>query len=332
MIGLLWEPDIPPLPEFMEQVGAGAEISPEQVRPELFLPHVEKWYRREAELTSDVIQRFTPAFGIPWVEAIAGCRVTANPGSLWAEPSWDGYEDRPEFRFDPQNPWLCKLIEFTRAMVELADGRFPVAVPQMRGPLDTLSAMRTPQQMCVDLIESPREVSMVLDELTDLWIGIGQAVLDVIPPFHGGYTARMGTWAPGRAITPQNDVSTLVSPKTYDEFALAADRRIVGRFPYTEFHMHASEYHQVEGLLTLKELTTIQLTLEHGIGGPPLDKMIPVARRILSEKPLLLSALDVQSAEICMKELPSEGLFMTVAPYDYELTPEYTQWLQEHCR
>ena len=98
----------------------------------------------------------------------------------------------------------------------------------MRGPLDVLAAMRTPQQMCLDLIEQPEEVRGLLGELTELWIAVGRAVLEVIPPFHGGYLGRMGMWAPGPAITPQNDVSTLLSPQTYGEFGSAVrspDRR-----------------------------------------------------------------------------------------------------------
>ncbi len=332
MIGLIWEPDIPPLPEFMEEVGTGQECSPDQIRPEVFLPHIESWYRQDSELVCDVIQRFTPAFGIPWVEAIAGCPVMVNPGSLWAKHFLKSYTDRAPIRFDPHNPWLRKLIEFTQAMVEFADGRFPVAVPQMRGPLDTLAAMRTPEQMCVDLVECPHDVSVILDELTDLWIGIGQAVLDVIPPFHGGYSARMSTWAPGEVITPQNDVSTLVSPKTYAEFVLPWDRKIVDHFPYTEFHMHGSEYHQVDNLLQLENLTVIEFTLEHTIGGLSLENILPVVKRILDKKPLVLASLDLRTADRCLAELPGEGLFMTVAINDYEIPREIADWLESHCQ
>ena len=147
LTGLLWEPDIPPLPAFLEQVGVGNSISPDQIQPEIFLPYVDSWYRHETVLVSDVIQPFTPAFGMPWVEAIAGCPVVAHPGSLWAASYLDDYDKRAPIHFDLKNPWLRKLIEFTQAMVEFADDRFPVALPQMRGPLDTLAAMRTPNQM-----------------------------------------------------------------------------------------------------------------------------------------------------------------------------------------
>lgn len=331
LCGLLWEPDIPPLPDFIEQVGVGTEITPDQIQPEMFLPYVERWYQQELELTSDIIQPFTPAFGIPWVEAIAGCPVVAYPGSLWAEPFLDSYSGRSSFHFNPDNPWLRKLIEFCKVMVEFADNRFPIALPQMRGPLDTLAAMRTPAQMSIDLIDYPDEVVKILGELTYLWIGIAKMALEIIPPFYGGYCTRMKMWAPGKAITPQNDISTLISPAMYKEFVLPWDQKIVTHFPFHSFHMHATEYHQVDNLLKLTELTAIELTLEHTLGGPPLDTMLPIAKRILDEKPLLLCALDIQTAERCLDELPSGGLCVMIGINDYDIPPVLSQWLKRYC-
>lgn len=328
MYGLLWEPDIPPLPEFLAQVGIGAQVSAEAIQPDCLLPHVERWHHRAAELPGDVIQRFTPAFGVPWMEAIAGCPVTAHPGSLWAGPCLSDYRTRSEIRFSRDNPWLRQLLEWTRAMVDVAAGQFPVAVPQMRGPLDILAAMRTPAQMCLDLLESPADVVQVLSELTDLWIAVGEAVLAEIPAFHQGYATRMNMWAPGQALTLQNDVSTLVSAGTYRQFALPCDRKITGRFPYTDFHMHSSECHQIDNLLELEKLTAIQLTLEHTLGGPPLDALLPAARRVLDSKPLLLVCLDCDSAERCLSELPAAGLCVMVATNDAEIPRPLDIWLR----
>jgi len=331
MVGLLWEPDIPPLPAFLEQVGVGRTISPEQIQPEMFLPYIERWYHREAELVSDVIQPFTPAFGMPWVEAIAGCPVIAHPGSLWAAPCLESYDKRKPLHFDLDNPWLRKLVEFTRAMVEFAAGRFPIALPQMRGPLDTVAAMRTPHRMSLDLIDCPDQVSKILGELTDLWIGIAAAVLEHIPPFYGGYCTRMKMWAPGKAITPQNDISTLISPQMYQELVLPWDAKIAAHFPYHSFHMHATEYRQVDALLKLEQLTAIELTLEHTIGGPALEIVTPAIRRILDQKPLLLCALDIQTAEWCLNELPNPGLCVMIGISDSEIALDYEQWLKQHC-
>jgi hypothetical protein len=332
MLGLIWEPDIPPLPEFIEGLGGEWEISPEKIHPERFLPYVERWYQRACGLPGDIVQRFTPAFGIPWSEAIVGCPVAAHPGSLWAGPCLKDYADRPTVRFDPDNPWLQKLIAFAKAMVEHSAGRYPVAMPQMRGPLDILAAMRTPEQMCLDLADRPDEVFPLLGELAELWICIGRTALEAIPSFHGGHSGRMGLWAPGPAITMQNDVSTLLSPAAYRNLVLPWDRKIAEAFPYTEFHLHGSEHHQIGNILQLDRLTAIELTMEHTIGGPPLEEMLCAARRILEKKPLLLAALDLESAERCFNELPGAGLCILLAASGDNIPPEFCVWLEDRCR
>jgi hypothetical protein len=332
LVGVLWEPDIPPLPGVVTSSEAGSAVLPEHVVPENVLAYVEQCYLRAVQLPGDLIQAFAPAFGVPWVEAIAGCPVTAEPGSLWAQPVLSDYRDRSPIRLDPANPWLRKLIEFTRTLVHFSAGRFPVALPQMRGPLDTLAALRTPQQMSLDLVERPDEVSRILAELAELWIGIARAVLAEIPPFFGGYCSRMRMWAPGPAITPQNDISTLLSPRMYRRFVLPLDEQIVKAFPYHCFHMHGTEYHQVDNLLELEDLTAIQFTLEHTLGGPSLDDTLPVLRRILACKPLILAALDVASAERCLAELPAEGLCLTLAVSGSDIPAEFVRWTGERQR
>ena len=330
MLGVLWEPDVPPLEGLIDLSENGQPITPESIHPERCFASVDRWYHHHAQLAGDLIQRFTPSFGIPWIEAIAGCPVMAGPGSLWAKPCLEGYIDRPNIRLHPDNPWLAKLVEFTRAMVQFSDGRFLIAPPQLRGPLDTLAAMLTPQQMCTDILDQPKAVRQILGELADLWIAVGDAVLKEIPSHGGGYMARMGTWAPGPAITPQNDCSTLISADTYRELVLPWDQNIVEHFPFTEFHLHGSEFHQIPNLLSLENLDVIQLTLEHTLGGPPLDKMLPLTKEILAQKPLILACLDVPSAQQCLEELPPEGLMLTIATAEQEIPSEIPSWLASH--
>jgi hypothetical protein len=313
----------------LEEVGIGNEVRPNDIQPEMFLPYVEDWHQQEVRLPSDVIQPYTPGFSIPWVEAIAGCPVVAHPGSLWAEPIPGGYADLPSFELDLENPWLCKLIEITRSFVEFADGRFPVALPQMRGPLDTMAALRQPHQLCMDLVDSPQVVYQVLGELAGLWIKIADEALKVVEPFWSGYSTRMKMWAPGKAVTPQNDISTLISPRMYQQVVFPWDCKIFAHFPYHSFHLHSTEHQHIDTIITAERLTAIQLTLEQDVGGPPLDKMLSVARRILEYKPLLLVALDIQTAEICLQELPARGLCVMIGFNDPEIPGEYAAWVQD---
>jgi len=139
-------------------------------------------------------------------------------------------------------------------------------------------------------------------------------------------------WAPGHAVTPQNDISSIVSASMYEEFALPCDRRIVSRFPYHSFHLHDTEYHQIDGLLKLKELTAIQLFLQPSSGGPPLETVMPVVRQALNSKPLLLGVEDIETAEWCLNELPSTGFCLMLSTKAHNpISEEHKLWLKKHC-
>jgi hypothetical protein len=331
LVGVLWEPDIPPLPELLEKIGLGCEMRPEDVDPAMFLPFVGQCYQLDQSLPGDGIQPFSPAFGIPWMEALAGCPAVCQIGSIWAHPFLEDLRNPPRLAFDPGNPWFRALAEFTSTLAAFADGRFPVALPQMRGPLDILAAMCGPERMCVDLIEQPQEVQALLDALTSLWIDTAQALLSLIPPFAGGYCSRMKMWAPGETITPQNDASSLISPKAYAAFQANNDRRIFERFPYSCFHMHSTEYRHIPTLLAQPALTCIEFTLEHNHGGLALEPSLEAARTVLANKPLVLAAPDPASADICRDTLPPEGLCLLLAANEPTLPEAWVDWVQRNA-
>ena len=109
------------------------------------------------------------------------------------------------------------------------------------------------------------------------------------------------------------------------------DQKAVAHFPYHSFHLHGTAHHQIDVLLTLDDLTVQQLTLEHNVGGPPLEVMLPIARRILEKKPLLLMAPDLETAEICISELPWPGLSVQVLMISRDIERKHEQWTEIHC-
>jgi hypothetical protein len=54
-------------------------------------------------------------------------------------------------------------------------------------------------------------------------------------------------------------------------------------------------------------------------------------RRILETKPVILAALDVETAERCVNELPAVGLCVTLATNSAEIPEEYVRWITAHC-
>ena len=88
----------------------------------------------------------------------------------------------------------------------------------------------------------------------------------------------------------------------------------------------------MDNLLQLEKLTAIQFTLEHTGGGPSLAVTLPVVRRILAHKPLILVALDIESIDRCLAELPTDGLCVTLGVSGPTIPAEATDWLAQQMK
>jgi hypothetical protein len=58
---------------------------------------------------------------------------------------------------------------------------------------------------------------------------------------------------------------------------------------------------------------------------------MPSVKRAMAKKPLLLGVPDAETADICLAELPSEGLCLMLTAGGGEITDEHKEWLMRHC-
>lgn len=89
---------------------------------------------------------------------------------------------------------------------------------------------------------------------------------------------------------------------------------------------------QIDPLLKLEKLTVIQIFLQHGSGGPPVDTVMPALKRALAQKPMLLGTQDYATTDRCLRELPSAGLCIMLPSNHHGAIPEeHKEWLRKHC-
>ena len=105
--------------------------------------------------------------------------------------------------------------------------------------LDAISAIRSPQELCYDLMDEPAEVKRVLDEINQTY----PVVYDRV--YEAGEMARTGSagWAPtycppaeGRFAVVQCDFSCLISPDQAREFVIPSIREEVSHLGHCVYH------------------------------------------------------------------------------------------------
>jgi hypothetical protein len=292
-------------------------VTPESFEVAAFLPDYERMFQEAEALGQDGFWTAEPYTGLPWLEAILGCPVRAGRESFTSRP-WlaSPAEALERIRFEPNNPWLLKYLEFTAALVDLGQGRFPVGMPIMRGPTDILGALLGQREMVLALMmDDPAVLRRLIDLVTRVFLAVLAAQKRLVPPFHGGEALGFyHVWAPGQAVWFQDDLSAILSPALYREFFLDPARLILAGHDHTAVHLHPASFFILDELLTLDGLKVVEVNKD--VGGPSVQEMLPHLAKIMSLRGLILwGDLTLADLEVVRKNLPCRGLALhVVAP------------------
>ena len=85
---------------------AGAEIKPQELAFEQFLPDYQNLYELHERLNDDFFYVGSAYPGLPWMEAILGCPVFAEETSTWTKPFLSDYAQLDDLhRSVTGSPW-----------------------------------------------------------------------------------------------------------------------------------------------------------------------------------------------------------------------------------
>jgi len=258
----------------------------------------------------EVDRFFMPAPpSLSWMEAIIGCPIRVGDESTWSEHPWKDLSQANSLKLDPGHPVFLKLLEYTRALVKQAEGRWPVGQTHQRGPIDMVAALIGDSELCYAIYDDPGHFQLAMERCTDIWLAVAKAQFDLIPRWHGGYVVNHGAlWCPGTVTATQIDASALLSPSMYAQHVLPHDRRIFASVDFASIHLHSGSMHTAEILAHEKDLKAIECALDLP-AGPSVADLIPVFRMVLEHKPLIVDGpVTLDEALLLVEKLPFPGL------------------------
>lgn len=288
------------------------------LEPAMFDPHTianaEQWHNKPGQLRlGDSFSLRQPYVRIPWVEAMLGCPIWADreSGSIWSKAYLPSAGAGRGIAIDPNDPWLRLLLDITRLLVEEDDGTYLVAQTLMRGPIDMVRAVLGDEAMCLAIYDDPEALRQLLSVTTEAFIAVAKAQQALVPPFHGGYASYYGIWAPGTVVRTQCDMSSALSAKTYAELVIPFEDRICREFDHSIIHLHSGYLHTVDELLDAELPEVIQIALDTGSTPVTTRDLVPICRKILGRKPLIIEGhMSRADFEYLLESLPPHGLYI----------------------
>lgn len=248
--------------------------------------------------------------GTPMVmAAYLGGKVNLREDTVWVDPVIDDYE-KFKLRFDDENTWFKKSLEFFRLTVEKGNGRFLPVLPDFGDALTVLSLLRGTERLLIDLLENKEAVLEFRDEFVRLWPEYHGKFWSIYSKKFDGDTSWLG-WAPGYTYPCQCDFSTMISPRMFVEFVVPEIEAMGKYLDYIIWHLDGpeDEIKHLNILLDMPEIKAIQWS--HSPRNSVV-KFLPYFKRIQERnKSLLVYPKNENEVEILLRELSPTGLLIS---------------------
>lgn len=258
----------------------------------------------------DALPLFLPNLGPDVFSAFFGCPLTFAENTSWVSPiirDWD--EDIPKVRFDEGNHWWKLAKALTAAAVEWGRDKFFVELIDMHTGGDAISAMRGPQNLCMDLVERPDKVKELMERIKPITYHVYEELYGIIQTKMQGSSTWLQVWSPGRTNALQCDFIIMISPEMFREFFLEDLWEQAQWLDHSIYHLDGpGAIRHLDLLLDIPELDAIQWV--PGAGAPPMSQWIPLLKRIQKANKGVHISVDPGEIEIILNELSPRGLFI----------------------
>ena len=269
-------------------VGGGRSlVEPEQILPEQMDVHrlLGLDTAPKAGLEGLAINATAPVFPEAWMESLIGCAIYGSAFSCTAKPvTGDIARFAADFRLKDafQSPWLKVMDEVVQTAVDASTGTMPVSQLHLRGTVDMLAACLGEESLCLALADNSSQLEKLIQDFTELYIEVALRGLAMRPRWNGGYVSGWGLFAPGTLLDYQVDATSIMRADLYDKFFRKYDASIMSRFDYSLTHVHSCGLHIIDALLTIDELSAIEMSIDAEATGWDPARFIQYCHKIQS--------------------------------------------------
>lgn len=198
-------------------------------------------------------------FGPGIAAAFMGATLQASPETVWFKPPARHRLSDLKTGFAPANSWWRRVERVTRLLAERLGERVAISFPDIGGNLDILAALRGTQDLLIDLVSCPDDVSAISRSITRTWLQIYDRLHAVMEPHGAGTVAWARIWAPGRTYIFQSDLSYMVSPDMFSEFVAPDLAACCDRIDYSFYHLDGpGQIPHLKHLCAIEKLKGIQ--------------------------------------------------------------------------
>ncbi len=209
----------------------------------------------------DFVLHLQPQMGVGVFASAFGCEVEFPPDQMpWShpvikagEPAKRVYELEPP---DVRSGLLGEILDYAEYFDRKAEGKYPIAVTDLQGPMDTAYLVWDSCEFMVAMYEHPKEVHHLMRLCTDLVIKFTKEMRSKVREFVPAHFPPV--YIPdGMGIAISEDALAVLSSHLYEEFSLPYINELSEEFGGIIIHSCGNFEHQLDVLTKVHNLRAI---------------------------------------------------------------------------
>ncbi len=209
-------------------------------------------WREAINIDDDFVPHLEPYGGVTVFASAFGCEVQLFEHTLpWAHAVIKS-GDSPDKVYSlpsptPTDGQLGQMLEFTEYFVQQTKGRYPIAMTDLQGPLDTAYLVWDSSAFMLAMYTNPKEVHHLMRVVTDLIIDYVKEQKKRSPEFIPCHYPPL--YLPdGGGLQISDDGLAVISAKLYEEFCLPYVNELSEEFGGISIHSCGNFVHQFGNL------------------------------------------------------------------------------------
>lgn len=259
----------------------------------------------------EAIPCYTPSFGPDQMAAWLGADLQFDDdeyGTNWVVACVEDWEDWMTMKLDPNNRWWTRFLSFVRALAEACRGKLLITHVDLHSNMDLLSALRSPQKLCMDLYDIPETIDRVMVAVRALYRPIYEAIYEAGNMGEHGTLGWVQAYHPVRTNTIQCDFAALIGPEHFRRWVLPALEEEAAYLGHCVYHYDGPEcLVHLDDICSVPHLDCIQWTT--GARNAPFIEWMDLLKQIQAKGKSLWIPCSVEEMKVYHKELKPNMLF-----------------------
>ena len=298
--------------------------------PQAVLEEFDRWASAVLWL-GEAVPYFTVNFGPDQYAAWLGSDLhhsSVDEQTSWAVPiikdyaAVDGMEN-------PHGVWWDRMLDFLRQAAEFSEGKFLVGVPDLHSNMDALSALRGPQDLCIDLMDVPEKVDAAIKTIRRSYAPVFEKIEEAGNMAGRGYIGLLPFYCEERFTVLQCDFACMVRPEHFRRWILPALDEESAYLKHSVYH-----YDGPDALVHLKDALSIPgidaIQWIPGDGNPPQIEWMDLLLEIQKAGKGLYIGASPEEVKIFHRTLRPERVMYDVWAASPQEAEDLITWLKKN--